>query len=108
MGVGGTFYRKTKDGLKKTKTKAMVDKEVSKQNDKVENIALSETKLGMSKIDALVAYDKLHQKYTDEEIKKEDFIDENKLEMDYILKFLLGSIWNRNFDFLFQFWLNKK
>ena len=71
--------RRQKLAEKEAKQKAMMDRELSKQNDKVENIALLETKLGISKIDALVAYDKFHKKYTEGEIKREEFMEENKV-----------------------------
>ena len=71
--------RRQKLAEKEAEKKAMVDRELGKQNEKVENIALLETKLGMSKIDALVAYDKFHKKYTEGEIKREEFMEENKV-----------------------------
>ena len=66
---------------KKTKTRRqkMAEKEANKQFDKVEVIKYLEKKFEMSKIDALVQYDKFHSIYPSGEIKKEDFLEENKV-----------------------------
>ena len=70
-----------KIGKKKTKTRRekIAEKEENKKFDKMEVIKQLEKKYEMSKVDALVAYDKFHKKFTNGEINKEDFLEENKV-----------------------------
>ena len=72
----------SKNGKKKTLSKrrqSIASKEMNNQAAKVESIKLLVEKFEMSNIDALIAYDKFHKKYPSGEIKKLDFLEENKV-----------------------------
>ena len=77
----GGKQKNKKNSKKNTKTRRqkMAEKEANKQFAKVEAIKYLEKKFEMSKIDALVQYDKFHSMYPSGEIKKEEFLEENKV-----------------------------
>ena len=54
-------------------------KETDRQVDKVEAVKTLESRFGLSKIDALLAYDKFFKKYPTGEIKKDEFMEEYKV-----------------------------
>ena len=70
----------TKTGGKVRRKPTGAEKQATKQDDKVEKIRLLETKLGMTKLDALLAYDKFHKTYENGTIMKADFLQENKVK----------------------------
>ena len=77
----------SKNGKKNEKKKTLrkrrqsiASKEMNTQAAKVESIKLLVKKFEMSNIDALLAYDKFHKKYPSGEIKKLDFLEENKVK----------------------------
>ena len=72
--------RRQRAAEKEAKKANEVDPEAKKQNEKVETIRMLESKLAMSKIDALLAYDKFHKEHPSGEISKEDYMEENKVK----------------------------
>ena len=57
------------------------EKETNKQVDKVEAVKVLNEKYGMSNIDALLAYDKFFKAHPTGEIKKNEFMEENKVNI---------------------------
>ena len=75
---GGNGARRK--SVTKPKKKGMkIDKNTSKQVDKVEAVKVLVSKYGLSNIDALLAYDKFFKKYPTGSIKKNDFLEEYKV-----------------------------
>ena len=66
-----------KSSVAKPKKKGIkIDKNTSKQVDKVEAVKVLVSKYGLYNIDALLAYDKFFKKYPTGTIKKKDFLEE--------------------------------
>lgn len=80
IGEKKPMTRRQKMAEKEAQLLAEAEKEANKQNEKVEKIKILEAKFNMTKIDALLAYEKFHKKHPDGEIKKKDFLEENKVE----------------------------
>ena len=75
---GGNGTRR-KSVTKPKKKGIKIDKNTSKQVDKVEAVKVLVSKSGLSNIDAPLAYDKFFKKYPTGSIKKNDFLEEYKV-----------------------------